>query len=130
MFIQNKFIYNSFYFENYSSIPILSHVVVSDFVNPWTVAHQAPLSIGFSRQEFWSGLLFPSPGDRPNPRIEPASPALVGGFFYYWAMWKEVINYFGCCPLLCYETLEGRHSVFLLLLFLSLSSVVIIMPDS
>ena len=43
---------------------------------PWTVAHQAPLSMGFSRQECWSGLPFPSPGDLPNPGIEPRSPAL------------------------------------------------------
>ena len=42
----------------------------------WTVAHQAPLSIGFSRQEYWSGLPFPYPGDLPNPGIEPGSPAL------------------------------------------------------
>ena len=46
------------------------------FVALWTVAHQAPPSIGFSRQENWSGLPFPSPGDLPNPRIEPRSPAL------------------------------------------------------
>ena len=44
--------------------------------NPWTVAHQAPLSMGFSRQEYWSGLPFPSPGDLPNPGIEPRSPTL------------------------------------------------------
>ena len=44
--------------------------------NPWTVAHQAPLSMGFSRQEYWSGLPFPSPGDLPNPGIKPGSPAL------------------------------------------------------
>ena len=43
---------------------------------PWTVAYQAPLSMGFSRQEYWSGLPFPSPGDLPNPGIEPGSPAL------------------------------------------------------
>ena len=43
---------------------------------PWTVAHQAPLSMGFSRQEYWNGLPFPSPGDLPNPGIEPGSPAL------------------------------------------------------
>ena len=43
---------------------------------PWTVACQAPLSMGFSRQEYWSGLKFPSPGDLPNPGIEPRSSAL------------------------------------------------------
>ena len=46
------------------------------FVTPWTVAHQAPPSMGFSREEYWSGLPFPSPGDLPNPGIEPRSPAL------------------------------------------------------
>ena len=47
------------------------------FATPWTVAHQAPPSMGFSRQEYWSGLPFPAPGDRPNPGIEPGSPALL-----------------------------------------------------
>ena len=42
--------------------------------DPWTVAHQAPLSMGFSWQEYWSGLPFPSPGDLPNPGIKPGSP--------------------------------------------------------
>ena len=51
------------------------------FVTSWTIAHQAPLSMRFLRQEYWSGLPFPSPGDLPNPRIEPASPALAGRFF-------------------------------------------------
>ena len=46
------------------------------FVTPWTVAHQAPLSMGFSRQEYWSGVPFPSPGDLPDPGIEPVSLAL------------------------------------------------------
>ena len=44
------------------------------FAIPWTVAHQASLSIRFSKQEYWSGLPFPSPGDLPNPGIEPGSP--------------------------------------------------------
>ena len=46
------------------------------FATPWSVAYQAPPSMGFSRQEYWSGLPFPSPGDLPNPGIEPGSPAL------------------------------------------------------
>ena len=45
-------------------------------MTPWTVAHQAPLSMGFSRQEYWSGLPCPPPGDLPNPGIEPWPPAL------------------------------------------------------
>ena len=57
----------------------LSHVQL--FVTPWTVAHQAPLSMGFPRQEYWSGLTFPSPGDLADPGIEAASPALAGEFF-------------------------------------------------
>ena len=51
---------------------------------PWTVAHQAPLLVGFSRQEYWSRLPCPSPGDLLNPEVEPTcpeSPALTGGFF-------------------------------------------------
>ena len=51
------------------------------FVAPWTVARQAPLSLGFSSQEYWNGLLFPSPGDLPDLKIEPASLALAGRFF-------------------------------------------------
>ena len=46
------------------------------FATPWIVAYQAPLSMGFSRQEYWSGLPFPSPGDLPDPGIKPGSPAL------------------------------------------------------
>ena len=48
------------------------------FATPWTVARQAPLSMGFARQEYWSGLPFPDPGDLPNPEIELASPVLAG----------------------------------------------------
>ena len=51
------------------------------FAALWAVARQAPLSMGFPRQEFWSGLPFPTPGDLSNPDIEPVSPALAGRFF-------------------------------------------------
>ena len=57
----------------------LSHVRL--FATPWTIAYHAPPSMGFSRQESWSGLPFPSPGDLSDPGIEPVSPALAGGFF-------------------------------------------------
>ena len=50
------------------------------FETPWTVAYQAPPSMGYSRQEYWSGLTFLSPGDLPNPRIELRSPALQTDF--------------------------------------------------
>ena len=51
------------------------------FVTSWTIAYQASPSMGFSRQEYWNGLPFPSPRDLPDPRILPASPALAGGIF-------------------------------------------------
>ena len=65
------------------------------FATPWPVARQAPLSMGFSRQEYWSGLPCPSPGDLPDPGIEPASlrsPALAGGFFTISATWEAPSN--------------------------------------
>ena len=65
--------------------PVCAHVfsrsVVFDSETLWTVACQAPLSIGFSRQEYWSELPFIPPGDLPDPGIEPVSPAKAGGFF-------------------------------------------------
>ena len=60
----------------------LSHVPI--FASAWTIARQAPLSMGFPRQEYWSGLPFPLSGELPNPRTEPASPAapeLAGRYF-------------------------------------------------
>ena len=65
--------------------------LVQFFETPWTVAHQAPLSMGFSRQEYWSGLPCPPPGDLPDPGIEPSSlisPALAGGFFTTSTTWE------------------------------------------
>ena len=56
------------------NVKSLNHVQL--LATPWTIAHQAPPSMGFSSQEYWSGLPFPSPGDLPNPGIEPGSPAL------------------------------------------------------
>ena len=71
-------------------------------VTPWAVAHQAPLSMGFSRQEYWSGLSFLSPGHLPALGIEPVSPALAGRFFttsttweahfYLWPIHSSVAN--------------------------------------
>ena len=63
---------------------VFSCSVMSDSVTPWTVARQAPLSMGFPRQEYWSGVPFTTPGDLLNPGIEPVSlvpPALAGRFF-------------------------------------------------
>ena len=69
-----------------------SHVQL--FAILWTVAHQAPLSRGFSRQEYWSGLPCPPPGNLPNPGIEPTSltsPALAGRFFTTSATWETPV---------------------------------------
>ena len=52
----------------------------NSYVTPWTVARQVPLSMGFPRQEYWSGLPFLSPGDLPDPRVEPTSPVLQADF--------------------------------------------------
>ena len=66
------------------------------FAIPWTAACQAPLSMGFPRQEYWSGLPCPYPGDLPDSRIKPESPALAGGFFTTQLPGKpkDIINYF------------------------------------
>ena len=56
-------------------------VTSESFVTPWTVAHQTSLSMGFPRQEYWSGLPFSPPGDLPDPGMKSVFPALAGGFF-------------------------------------------------
>ena len=65
---------------------------MSDSATSWTVAHRAPLSMEFSRQEYWSGWAFPSPGDHSNLAIEPMSlisPALTGRIFYHCTTWES-----------------------------------------
>ena len=64
-----------------NEVKSLSHVQL--FATPWTVAHQAPPSMKFSRQEYWSGLPFPPPGVLPEPGVEPKSPAYTGRRFYH-----------------------------------------------
>ena len=64
-----------------SSLKPKQDYLISLTVTPWTVAHRAPLSMGFSRQEYWSGLPCPSPGDLPNSGIESGSPALQADSF-------------------------------------------------
>ena len=83
-FLYSSFVYSCHLFLISSAsvdykLCVLSHVWL--FATPWTVAHQAPVSMEFSRQEYWSTLPFPFPGDLPNPEIEPASLALAGRFF-------------------------------------------------
>ena len=84
-----------------------SRLVMSDSETPWTVAHQAPLSMGLSRQEYWSGLPCPPPGDLPDPGIEPASlmsPALGGGFFTTSTTWETLFYSSPMSPLRNLET--------------------------
>ena len=90
-----------FYFERYgyfhkhistyNACMSVCSVISDALLSPWTGTHQAPKSMGFSRQGYWSGLPFSYPGDIPNPGIEPTSlmsPALAGGFFTTSAAWE------------------------------------------
>ena len=83
--------------------------VISDSETPWSVAHQAPPSMGFSRQEYLSGLPFPSSGDLPKPGIEPESPALQALLFLltlhppadFNSWWETVSSWFEVVPISC-----------------------------
>ena len=90
----------------------------NSFSTPWTVACQAPLSTGFSRQACWSGLSFPPPGDPPDPGTEPMSPALAGRFFYHWATWEALVEVYcflkNCFIILwfsAYKWCAGKNSL-------------------
>ena len=80
-----------------------SRSVVSDSATSWTVAYQAPLSMEFSRQEYWSGLLFPSPEDLPDPGIEPGSPTLQADALSSAAAVAKSLQ---LCPTLC-DPIDG-----------------------
>ena len=103
-----------FVFPSVLCCAVLSHFsCVQLFATPWTIAHQTLLSMDFFRQDYWSGLPFPSPGDLPNPGIEhasPMSPALAGGFFTTSA-WEvtfwDVVYFFLVCPILFTSYLSG-----------------------
>ena len=84
---------------------------VQFFATLWTVACQAPQSMGFPRQEYWNGLPFPSPGDLPDPEIEPMSlmsPALAGGFFTTSATWEALVGLKLCKKYAYVEILGGN----------------------
>ena len=74
----------------------LSHVRL--FATPWTLAHQAPPSMGFSRQEYWSGLPFSSPGDLPDPGIEPVPSVAEAQHLNHWTV-REVLDINSLNPL-------------------------------
>ena len=78
------------------------------FVTPWTIAYQVPPSMGFSRQEYWSGLPFPSPGDLPYPGIEPRSPTLWADALFSKPPGKSYISYIKSYPLVIY-TIKYHH---------------------
>ena len=85
----------------FSVSPCVSCSVIPLFATPWTIAHQGPLSMGFSRQEYWSGLPFPPPGNLPDLGIKLAfltSPALAGGFFTTSVQFSSVAQ---LCLILC-----------------------------
>ena len=84
--------------------------VVSDSATPWTIAHRAPLSMGFSRHEYRSGLPFPYPGDLPNPGINPGSPALQGDALLPELLGRPMLDFLGG---LIYES--ARLGILLLL---------------
>ena len=95
---------------------MLSHFChVQLFVTVWTVASQAPLSMGFSKQEYWGGLLCPPPGDLPNPAIKPASlmaPALAVGFFTICATWLiPSQNIITAIPRLVFDQISRCHDL-------------------
>ena len=71
-------------------------VMSESFVTLWSVVHQVPLSVGYPREEYWSGLPFPSPGDLPDPGIEPTSPALAGRFYTTYAMLSHFSRFWLC----------------------------------
>ena len=73
-----------------NEVKLLSRVQL--FVTSWTVAHEAPLSVGFPSQEYWSGLTFPPPGNLLDPGIEPTSPTLAGRLFTTEPPGKRVIH--------------------------------------
>ena len=80
-----------------------------DSVTPWTVACQAPLSMGFSGQEYWNGPSFPSPGNLPNPRVEPTSPVLAGRFLTPEPPGKSFYKYVCLVTQFCLTLCDRAH---------------------
>ena len=75
---------------------LIHSFMFNSFATPQTVAHQAPLSMEFARQEYCSEFPFPPPEDLPDPEIQltsPVSPVLVGKLFYHWATWEALVTY-------------------------------------
>ena len=81
--LKKAFVLPKLHKQNYWNLAAHAQLLscVQLFATPWAIACQAPLSMTFSSQEYWSALPVPSPGHLPNPEIKPASPAVAGGFF-------------------------------------------------
>ena len=77
---------------DFSNLLFSPSAMSNSFANPWTVAHEAPLSIEFSKQEHWSGLPCIPPGELPNPQVEPASLTLGRQTLYHWATCKAPLK--------------------------------------
>ena len=93
-------------------VKLLSRVPL--FASPWSVTYQTPQSMGFSRQEYWSGLPFPSPGDLPNPRIKPRSPAMQTALTYSFPNLEPVrcsMSSSNCCFLTCIQVSQETGKV-------------------
>ena len=104
------------------SLLVCAYSVVSNSETPWTVVRQAPLSMGFSRQEYWSGLPFPYPGDLSNPGIERVCPAFAGNHI---CLTTFTVNYYQITPVVLRLIkqdliLEKHHKIYCT--FISLSS--------
>ena len=92
-YMSNLADYNIIYFSIWCPVKVKSLSCVRLCATPWTAACQAPLSMGFSRQQYWSGLPFPSPRDLPNPGTESRSPALHADAFTIWATREVQANW-------------------------------------
>ena len=96
IFIANPILIVGYHYINYVYCAVLSCLIcVQLFATLWTIACQFSLSMGFFRQEYWSALAFPPPGDLPNSKIDPASllsPALVGGFHTTNTTWEALLQ--------------------------------------
>ena len=102
----------SYSIKERKKVKLLSRV--PHFASPWSVTYQTPQSMGFSRQEYWSGLPFPSPGDLPNPRIKPRSPAMQTALTYSFPNLEPVrcsMSSSNCCFLTCIQVSQETGKV-------------------
>ena len=113
-YLKNRF--SSTYFQYLGCCVLLSRFsYVQFFTNPWTIAHPAPLSLGFTRPEYWSGLPCSAPGDLPDPGIEPASllsSALASRILFTSATWEAHTLYIKVYVSIAFSTSSGKIITF------------------